>query len=208
MEVELKYNITSKEQMDEIWEDQFLRQHEEKGSRRKIFMKAAYFDADYLILSKNDIAFRIRSEGDRVVGTLKWRDRDTAVSGLYIREEVNVPVKDEACFIAPKPEIFQESAEGRDLLNVLGGKPLHCVFEARFTRRKFRIDHGVAICEISLDEGEIVSDRGSVPISELEIELYSGKQEDLLEIGNIVVAKYGIRPEPRSKYSRGVELLG
>ena len=207
MEVELKYNIESREQMDAIWEDAFLKEIEEKGSRRRVFMKAAYFDTEDRILSRNDIAFRISSEGARVVGALKWRDKDTAVSGLYIREEINVPVKDEACFIAPDPAIFQESAEGRDLLSVLGGKPLHNVFETRFARRMLRVDYGVSICEISLDDGEIVADGGRAPISELEVELFSGRQEDMMEIGKKLVTKYGIRPEPRSKYSRGVDLL-
>jgi len=36
-------------------------------------MKAAYFDTDDYILSKNDIAFRVRMEGTRIVASLKWK---------------------------------------------------------------------------------------------------------------------------------------
>lgn len=207
MEVELKYNIESKEQMEEIWNDDFLRTIEVPDSRQEIFMKAAYFDTDELLLSGNDIAFRIRFEGSRVVGALKWRESDTAINGLYIRNEINVPVDDEACFIAPRPEIFKESQEGRDLLDLLGDAPLHCMFETRFKRRKFRVELGPAICEVALDAGEILADGGTAPINELEIELYSGKQEDLMKVGQKIADKYGLKPEPLSKYARGLEIV-
>jgi inorganic triphosphatase YgiF len=208
MEIELKYNVESKEQMNLLMEDAFLRSMEEKDSRASIFMKAAYFDTADFILAENRIAFRIRKEGDKVMGTLKWRDKNVGVSGLYMREEINVPVKDEACFLSPDPSIFKESSEGSDLLEVLSGAPLNCIFETHFFRRKFRIDSGETICEVSLDEGEIIADKGRAPISELEIELFSGKQEGLMRIGEEIVRRYGLKPEPLSKYARGMNLTG
>jgi inorganic triphosphatase YgiF len=206
MEIELKYKIESKEQMNLIWEDDFLKSMEEKGSRESIYMKAAYFDTADFILAKNRIAFRIRKEGDRVMGTLKWRDKGVGISGLYMREEINVPVKDEACFLSPDPSIFKESREGADLIEVLDGAPLICIFETNFYRKKLRIDSGETICEISLDEGEVVADGGRIPISELEIELFSGKQEDMMKIGERIVEKYGLAPELSSKYAKGKSL--
>jgi inorganic triphosphatase YgiF len=207
MEIELKYNIETKEQMNLIWEDEFLRSIEEQGSRGAVYMKAAYFDTDDHVLSKNGIAFRIRREGGKVIGTLKWKDKDIGISGLYMREEVNVPVKDDTCFLSPDPAIFKESAEGKDLLEILGEKPLKCIFETNFNRRKLRIDSGVSICEVSLDEGEIIAADKTSPISELEIELFSGNQEDLMSIGEKMVQKYSIKPEPLSKYARGKMLV-
>ncbi|MDR1953174.1 MAG: CYTH domain-containing protein [Clostridiales Family XIII bacterium] len=206
MEIELKYNIENKEQMTLIWEDDFLRSVEEAGSRESILMKAAYFDTEDFILSKNQIAFRIRKEGDKVMGTLKWRDKDVGISGLYMREEINIPVKDEACFLSPDPAIFMESSEGKDLIEVLDGAPIICIFETHFYRRKLRVDSEGTICEVSLDEGEIIADKGRAPISELEIELFSGKQEDMMKIGERMAEKYGLQPEPLSKYARGKKL--
>lgn len=206
MEVELKYKL-NKELISKIWDDEDLKAIEEKDSRVEMLMKASYFDTADRVLSKNDIAFRVRMEGNRIVASLKWNDKDASIGGLHMREELNVPVTDEACFIAPKPDIFKESDVGKDLLEVLDGKPLVSIMEINFIRRKFRIDEDNCICEIAIDEGEIITDEKRAPILELEIELFTGEQEDLLKIGKTLVDKYSIEPELKSKYARGLELL-
>lgn len=206
MEIEMKYGIGDKEIAKSIWEDEYLLSIEEKDSREKVYMKAAYFDTDDYILSKNDIAFRVRMEGSRIVASLKWKG--ASVDGLHTREEINVPVSDEACcLIMPDPEIFKESDIGRDLINLIEGKPLHSLLETGFLRSRMRIDTGKSICEVAIDEGEIVTDFGSLPICELEIELFSGDKEDVLRIGQILAEKYHLTPEDRSKYARGLKLL-
>ncbi|MDR0852425.1 MAG: CYTH domain-containing protein [Clostridiales Family XIII bacterium] len=207
MEIELKYNIVDHTQMNTIWDDEYLKSIEENDSRGTVHMKAVYFDTESLVLSKNFIAFRIRREGDRVIGTLKWgNDDDVAATGLYVREEVNVPVKDDTCFLLPDPGIFHESREGKALLDLIDGAPLVCIFETTFTRRKFRIDNGETICEVSFDEGEIRSGDDVMPISELEIELFSGSQDEMIRIGEMLSQRYGLNPEKRSKYARGLML--
>ena len=205
MEIEMKYAIKDKDTARSIWEDESLLSMEEKGSREKVYMKAAYFDTDDYILSKNDIAFRVRMEGPRIVASLKWNG--TSVKGLHTREEINVPVKDEACFIAPDPEIFKESETGREMMELVRGKTLHSFMETRFLRSRVRIDTGKSICEAAIDEGEIVTDFGTSPICELEIELFSGDMEDIRRLGETLADKYGLVEEPRSKYARGLKLL-
>jgi len=205
MEIEMKYGIGDKEIAKSIWEDEYLTSIEEKDSREKVYMKASYFDTDDYILSKNDIAFRVRMEGARIVASLKWKG--ASKEGLHTREEINVPVNDEACFIAPDPEIFKESDIGRDMIALVAGKPLHSLLETRFLRSKMRVDTGKTICEVAIDEGEIVTDFGSLPICELEIELFTGDQEDVLGIGRTLAEKYGLTAENRSKYARGLKLL-
>lgn len=205
MEIEMKYGIGDKEIAKSIWEDDYLLSMEEKDSREKVFMKASYFDTDDYILSRNDIAFRVRMEGARIVASLKWKG--ASVEGLHTREEINVPVKDEACFIMPDPGIFKESDIGRDMIALVAGKPLHSMLETRFLRSRMRIDTGKCICEVAIDEGEIVTDHGSLPICELEIELFSGDQEEVRKIGKILADKYGLTAEDRSKYARGLKML-
>jgi inorganic triphosphatase YgiF len=205
MEIEMKYGIRDKETAKRIWEDEYLLSIEEKDSREKVYMKASYFDTDDYILSKNDIAFRIRMEGSRIVASLKWKG--ASVDGLHTREEINVPVNDEACFILPDPEIFKESDIGRDMIALVSGKPLHSLLETRFLRSRMRVDTGNTICEVAIDEGEIVTDFGNLPICELEIELFSGDQEDVIRIGQTLAEKYELTAEDRSKYARGLKLL-
>lgn len=205
MEIEMKYFIGDKEIAKSIWEDEYLSSIEEKDSRERVYMKAAYFDTDDYILSKNDIAFRVRMEGTRIVASLKWKG--ASVDGLHTREEINVPVKDEACFILPDPEIFKESDIGREMIALVAGKPLHSLLETRFLRSRLRVDTGKSICEVAIDEGEIVTDFGNLPICEMEIELFSGDQEDVLRIGKAIADKYQLTAENRSKYARGLKLL-
>ncbi len=205
MEIEMKYGIGSKEAANNIWEDEYLLSIEEKDSREKVYMKEAYFDTEDYILSKNDIAFRIRMEGSRIVASLKWNGE--SVLGLHTREEINVPVNDENCFIMPNPEIFIESDIGKKMIELINGRPLHNLLETRFLRRRLRVDDGKAICEVAIDEGEIVTDFGTLPICEMEIELFTGEQDDVLKIGQLLAEKYKLEVENRSKYARGLKML-
>jgi inorganic triphosphatase YgiF len=168
-------------------------------------MKAAYFDTEGSALAKKDIAFRVRMEGTRVVASLKWNGGSD--NGLHTREEINVPVADEACFIMPDPAIFKESEAGRAMIEILDNKPLHNVLENRFLRSKMKIDTGTCICEVAIDIGEIVTDFGNEPICELEIELFTGSEESIREIGHSLSEKYGLIPQNQSKYARGLKIL-
>lgn len=205
MEIEMKYGIGDKDVAESIWDDSELSLIGDEESREKIYMKAAYFDTNDYILSKNDIAFRVRMEGNRIVASLKWNGESEG--GLHTREEINVPVDDEACFINPNPEIFKESEYGQAMMALIAGKELHSLLETRFVRSRFRIDTGNSLSELAIDIGEIVTDFGTLPICELEIELFSGDQEDMQKVGNKLAEKYNLVCEDRSKYARGLKLL-
>ncbi|MDR3294744.1 MAG: CYTH domain-containing protein [Clostridiales Family XIII bacterium] len=206
MEIELKYKVRDKESIAAILADDYLAGMEEKGTREQILMKAAYFDTEDYILSKNDVAFRVRMEGARIIASLKWKDSGS--NGLHIREEINVPVDDPGCFLRPDPAIFKESEVGKDVAELLNGKPLQSILEMTFLRSRFRVDTGEVICEVSLDDGDIVTDQGELHLSEMEIELFTGETDGLLEIGRVLAEKYGLVPEAESKYARGLRLIG
>lgn len=206
MEIEVKYNIGDKLVADKIWEEQLLQSYEEAESREKLFMKSAYFDTEDMVLYNNSMAFRVRLEGNRVVATLKWQGNIDGA--LHQVQEINVPVDDEACFLVPSPELFKESEIGQELIALLENKHLICIVEVHYIRRRFRIDKSNTIMEISIDEGEIVTDKGKQPISEVEIELFSGEQEELVSLGQKIAEKYDLTPGVKSKYLRGLELLG
>ncbi|WP_130861052.1 CYTH domain-containing protein [Bacilliculturomica massiliensis] len=204
MEIEMKYGIADKERAEEIWEDPQLLAIGDLDSRETVLMKAVYFDTEDHVLSENDMAFRVRMEGSRIVASLKWNG--SVVDGYHTREELNVPVTEESYLIDPPTDLFKESEQGKALLELVGDKRLVNMMENRFLRRKMRADSGSAICEIAIDTGEIVTDGGSMPICELEIELYSGEPEEIKAIGASLAEKYGLVPENRSKYARGLSL--
>ena len=207
MEIELKYKVESVEKYEKILSDMWVRSHAEFAEPEVVRMKAAYFDTEDHTLIRHNVAFRIRSEGDRTLATLKWCDDDESVSGLYIRSEINIPVVDQACFFHPDPSIFNESTEGKDLLDLIDERPLSNVFDMIFTRKRFRIDYGQSILELALDDGVIVAGDESTAIRELEIEIYSGNKEDLLVVGKKIADRYNLVPELKTKFARGVELL-
>lgn len=205
MELEMKYGIGDKDIAESIWTDEYLKTIEEENTREKIFMKAAYFDTSDHILCKNDITFRVRMEGTRIIATLKWRGKSEGA--MHQREEINVPVADEACFISPEPGIFKESQIGQEVISLLGDNRLQSIIETRFLRSRFRVDTGSSIIEVSIDKGDIITEKGSEPILELELELFSGDEEELVKIGAQISEKYGLAAEERSKYARGKDML-
>lgn len=70
MEIETKYMIPDRETADRLWDDKYLASMEEEGSRETVLMKAAYFDTEDSLLAKNDIALRVRTEGESIFATL------------------------------------------------------------------------------------------------------------------------------------------
>ncbi|MCL2437282.1 MAG: CYTH domain-containing protein [Clostridiales bacterium] len=206
VEIELKYSIPDKNIAESIWQDSDIIEMEEAESREKLVLKAAYFDTEDGLLAKHDIAFRVRMEGSRSIASLKWNGKSEGA--LHTRNEINVPIEGEACLIMPDPAIFKESDIGLQMMELIEGKQLSSVVEVGFLRRRVRVDTKNSIIEISIDTGDIVTDSGSEPICELELELFSGSQDDLIALGTKLAERYALIPEEYSKYARALKLIG
>lgn len=208
MELEMKYRIESRGIADDIWDDDCLMAVADLSSREKLIMKAVYFDTEDRILSNNNMAFRVRLEGESIFATLKWAGHSS--NGFHEREEINVPVTPtagEAYFIKPPVDLFSESDEGKALIKFVGDKPLINMLETRFLRRRMRVDINDSIMEIAIDTGNIVTDMGDEPILELEIELFTGEIQHIKELGQKLSEKYNLVPENISKLGRGFALI-
>ena len=205
MELEMKYSIPGREIAEEIWNDPTLLELGDPCSRKKVVMKAVYFDTPDGLLSRNNVAFRVRSEDCRMVATLKWGG--TAVDGFHARQEINVPVDGDSCFIATPKEIFKESEDGKMLIDLVGDRPLINLLETRFLRSQMRVRYGGSIMELAIDTGSIVTDNGECPIMEAEIELYAGDPEDIRAFGEKLAEKYGLTAQNESKLKRGLDMI-
>ena len=201
MEIELKYKIPAMAIAEDIWKDDIFSDIEEDGSREELYLDAKYFDTSRCDLAKNEIAYRVRTEGERIVAALKWKGHSEG--GLHTREEINVPVMDDE----PDISVFHESEIGRQLAEIVGDETLECFMETKFNRRRFRIDTGTSIFEVSVDVGKIVTKYGESPISEVEIELFSGETKEMIGIGRKLRDQYDLEAENESKYARGIELI-
>ena len=90
---------------------------------------------------------------------------------------------------------------------MIGDDPLVNLLEMRYLRSRCRLAYGASIMELAIDTGSIITDKGEVPIMELEIELYAGDPKDICSLGKRLEEKYALVPEDRSKLARGLALL-
>ena len=90
----------------------------------------------------------------------------------------------------------------------MADKKLVPVMEMDYVRKAIQVDTGKSISVVSLDEGTIHTSKGDSDILEVEVELYSGDQEDMVALGGELAAKYNLVASDKSKYQRGLELLG
>lgn len=201
MEIELKYRIADAQTAEDIWKDRMFFAYEEEDSREELCFDARYFDTADGDLSENEIAYRIRKEGDRWVAALKWKGHSEGA--LHMREEINVPVVNEK----PDPTVFCESEIGGEVLRLIGDKQLYCMVETKFHRKRLRLDTGNSIFELSIDDGWIITPYGEEAILEVELELFSGEQDELTAMGDKLCSEYGLIKEERSKYARGIALI-
>ncbi len=205
MEIELKYSFGDSSVKDKILSDDYIKDIIIASSYEAIPMRAVYMDTPSEALRGKSIAFRVRLEGSVYMATLKWGG--SAVGGLHNRGELNVPV-DESFLARPNMEIFLGSEIYEDLAEATRSESPVPVMDMDFLRKQVKLNTGKSLSILSLDEGEIITPKGSVPICELEIELESGDSEDMLALGEKLASRYGLIPCDVSKYQRGLAALG
>lgn len=139
-----------------------------------------------------------------MVAGLKWDGKNDGP--LHMREELTVNLGSGAD-ILPDLDVFGQSEIGKKIISMVDGKPLHKIIEMEIERRSVKLDSDDAIFEMSIDQGTIFANDKSIPICELEIELYSGPDQAIEEMGARIKEKKGYTPEGLSKYARGLQLL-
>ena len=206
MEIELKYRMKDEAVMDAIFQDPYIEMIKDKQTEESIDMYAVYFDTEDHRLLKEGIAFRIRREGCSLQATLKWNG--STEDGMHRREELNIAVDDPEKLHAPDIDIFSQSDMADALEDIVGAEPLIPLMEVDSVRHQVRIDTGKSISELSVDKGEVRVGEKSAPILELEIELFSGDEADMIALGDGLAEKYNLEASNISKFKRGLDLLG
>lgn len=158
-------------------------------------METTYYDTKDLTLSARRYTLRRRLENGRSVCTVK------TPAGQNLRGEW------EAAADSIEAAIPQLCALGApvDLADLTAAGVMPICF-ARFTRLAYAVTFGQSQLELALDSGILSGGGREVPLSELEIELKSGTPEDAVRYGQLLVARYGLRTEKRSKFRRALSL--
>jgi inorganic triphosphatase YgiF len=223
MEVEAKFSIPDRASFDQLCQLRELAGFRlEPAGVKKV--RDRYLDADDRAILRAGYACRVRHKGHRpvrrfapdgdakpvkvetYVATLKGLGGADSDSGIHQRVEYEVPV------VGADPATWPESP-ARDLaLQLSGGRPLRELFTLS-QERHIRLLYDDAsegarlVAELSLD---VVAPggHGSRPYYELEIELLDqGSESDLHILTNDLRTAWGLRPELRSKFERGLVLI-
>jgi len=196
-EVEIKMEIKDKAQVENI--RKFLQENE--GQRpQSIVMKAIYYDTEEKFYQKHKIAYRVRQENNCFVATYKSGKVNT--QGVFERVEINKKVTSLQADIS----VFSDVGEIWNLTKETKGKKFIPIVITDFVRECIDINWFASKLEIALDCGFVQGNERKSPICEVEIELKSGRMEDLLSLKNELSEKFDLQISTVSKYKKGLIL--
>jgi triphosphatase len=160
-----------------------------------------YYDTPARWFAAHALTLRVRSDGERHVQGLK--SRTEARNGLFRRWEWERAIPSAA------PDMTLLAAVLADGFSIPLPAGIAPAFETRFTRIECELEvpckRGLEIGRIAVafDEGAIVAGRRVAAVAEIELELLSGPEEALTDLGSLLVASYALRPGHTSKAQRG-----
>jgi triphosphatase len=181
-----------------------------KVDLRRTAIDDAYFDTPDAGLRKRGLALRIRRDGEHWLQTLKT---SSASSGIVpVRGEWEVPLGDGPSMPSLDLEKF-DIAPLRALLRTgFETSGLAPFFRTRISRCRGIVSQGTSRIEVALDRGELRARvdgrRRRRAVAEIELELKSGRAEDLLALASDLVnaRQVTLIPAMRSKAERGYAL--
>jgi inorganic triphosphatase YgiF len=153
---------------------------------------SVYFDTPDLTLQKQGVSLRVRESKGRRILTMKRGE------GLA-REEYETPLE--------SGQPTAELAPLREILSDNDAAALAPAFNVRVNRRQRLIRYGEAEIELALDQGEVSGGRRVSPISEVELELKSGRPEALFDLARELAKSAPLFLSFDTKSARGQALV-
>ena len=196
-EIEVKMEIKDEAQIENI---RGLLQENKEQSWQRIDMKAIYYDTEDNFYQKHKIAYRVRQENDCFVTTYKSGKVNT--QGVFERVEINKKVTNLNADIS----VFADVDEVWNLIKETKDKKFMPIVITDFVRECMEINWLNSRVEIALDLGFVQGNKRKSPICEVEIELKSGRIEDLLSLKNELSEKFSLELSTVSKYKKGLIL--
>lgn len=160
-----------------------------------IEMETTYYDTPKGDLSHRRWTLRRRFENGRSVCTVKT----PAPGGARGEWEVEMgDIKDAV------PELCKLGAPAELLSLTAGGVAQVC--GARFTRLAGEVFAKGCTLELALDCGLLLGGGRTEPLCEVEVELKSGDEAAAVAFARDLAQRFGLVPQPKSKYRRALEL--
>jgi inorganic triphosphatase YgiF len=197
-ELEYKLQIKNPEQMEQILISPEIATllHQ---PLREIPMETTYYDNKEGTFSALHWTFRHRVEGEDMVVCLK-----TPTGFAHQRNEWQVPAP--ALSRSAVEALIKEGAPS-ELLDYYDISPVHPICGARFLRRCGMLEFpDGSRAELAADRGEVFGPKGTLPILEIELELYGGSPEEMVRFVKALCETYKLREQPYSKFARAKTL--
>ena len=189
LEFELKYKA------DAAVQQRIL---EDLGPWQECAMATTYYDTPSGSLSARHYTLRCRMENQVPVCTVKTPAGDLARGEWELSGEADIrraiPVLCEMGAPADLEELTQEG-----VLPICG---------ARFLRKTTLLEVGDTLLELAVDQGILFAGEREIPLCEVEVELKAGGMETAAAWASILARRYGLEPEPLSKFKRASMLRG
>ncbi|WJF90634.1 CYTH domain-containing protein [Paraburkholderia bonniea] len=174
---------------------------------REFLLGNSYFDTPGLLLARAKSALRLRQTPDGWLQT--YKTLGVAQSGLHQRHEWELPVASRALELTSlllACDDIDAAAALRQAQNELIE-----LFQTRFTRMLWCIEHRGATVEAVIDQGEVSAEVDGetrcAPICEIELELKQGNAAALHQLATKLTACLpGVAPDNISKAQRGYQL--
>jgi len=158
-----------------------------------------YFDTPALELHARRVAVRFRKKGWQWLCTVK--SAEPASGGLAMRSEWEAPAT---------PGIFDfshvDADDFRDFLERRQDQ-FEPIFTTDFRRQMWHVPFGESLIELAIDRGQIESRGRRTPICEIELELLSGKVDDIFNLTRLLQESLDLFPAIASKAERGYALF-
>ena len=201
VEIELKL-LLGKRELKKMLASELLKGVLREGSEKKRNLVSSYYDTADFALKKNGIAYRVRDKGDGTFEATVKTDRKSN-GGLSERVELNMPLAENTAVL----EGFGELGLGYELTE-LAPDGVEKLFTVDVVRTTYLLDLDGAVAELAVDNGKIIAGKRKDDIDEIEIELVEGEVGALMNFAAKLAELVPVFTEKRSKFARGLALLG
>ncbi len=193
-ELEYKLHISDEQTLAAILNDPKIAAARQ-GDWQERRMKTAYYDSPDRRFSARLWTFRHRMEGEKSVVCVKTPTEDFHTRGEYQVEADGVnPDSIEALLLAGAPQ---------ELVYLYGAGDVAPICGAEFMRKScmLRFEDG-SLAELAGDRGILRGETEIIGFIELELELYGGTPDKMLEFVAYLKERYSLREQRLSKFAR------
>lgn len=216
METEIKLAVNDISKLTDVskadWFKQFCLSNKPEACE---VLDNTYFDTQDMALRALRGSIRVRKYSTetcyRYEHTVKFGS--LCDNGLYQRYEWNVEAKDDRFNLLDfiKTVSQDNDADSVELLKSLFDNvnisSLHPICSTLVERTTYLVKYNDSVIEACFDVGKAIAGNKSSPICELELELVSGKVQDLREMSNYVVEHSELLPSDESKFKKCLNLM-